>query len=349
MQSGATLSVGTASSTTGDDASFTVTAKRLIDTTADGGTAGGTGTAAALAITVGQDTASAELDTGATVTVQGNLTSDSDPDQRRAYHRHHRVRRAVRRVRARHRAGQHRCDDRRRGRGARYRVTDRDWRHQQHHHGDRRAAGHPGEFPKRRSGHRPGTGLPRQSRRSRAPHPGRRRWVVRGRCRNGARRRDRPRLGDRAAGDRREGGRHRAGDRPHRERAGHCDHQGRRLGGRSRRGDRRRAGAADRPGDHPGRDRKSGVGARYRPDGGFVHHRHQRDADRRRHLHGAGDLGRRRHQCRRRRRDGDRRRRHHGAGIAGQRRHLQRYRDGGAGRGRHQHLECRCQRAWRRC
>ena len=74
VQSGATLSVGTASSTTGDDASFTVTAKRLIDTTADGGTAGGTGTAAALAITVGQDTASAELDTGATVTVQGNLT-----------------------------------------------------------------------------------------------------------------------------------------------------------------------------------------------------------------------------------------------------------------------------------
>jgi len=74
VQAGAQLSVGTASSATESDASFSMDAQRTITTVADGGVADGTATAAALALTVAQDGASAELDAGAVVTVQGNLT-----------------------------------------------------------------------------------------------------------------------------------------------------------------------------------------------------------------------------------------------------------------------------------
>ncbi len=74
VQAGATLSVGTVASAIEDDASFTVNARRTITTVADGGVADGTATAASLALTIAQDNASAELDTGAVVTVQGNLT-----------------------------------------------------------------------------------------------------------------------------------------------------------------------------------------------------------------------------------------------------------------------------------
>ena len=71
-QADATLNVG-AQGGPETDASFTVDATRAIVTLADGGVAGGGGVAAALALTVAEDSASAELDSGASATVQGNL------------------------------------------------------------------------------------------------------------------------------------------------------------------------------------------------------------------------------------------------------------------------------------
>ncbi len=77
MQAGAQLQTNAAAPGANSDASFTVTASRTIDTIADGGVAGGTPTAASLALTVAHDNAGADLDAGAMAVVEGNFTLDA--------------------------------------------------------------------------------------------------------------------------------------------------------------------------------------------------------------------------------------------------------------------------------